>query len=76
MKQIQFTIKHDKLRYGSYPVKEINQIDNKVIHVSISKTVQFIEYVLVTFNLNEDDDLHEALYEFGSLVGTIISNRY
>ena len=76
MKQIQFTIKHNKLKYGSYPVEEINQIDNEVIHVSISKTIKFKEYVLVTFNLNEDDDLHEAIYEFGCLVGAIISNRH
>lgn len=71
MKSITFTITHDRLRHGDFPVAELTKLGVGIITTKKA----FKEEVIVSMEIDNDEDEYSTIYELGALVGAILANN-
>lgn len=71
-----FTIIHDRLRSGDFPIKELTNVDG--IHVSAAKSGPFKQTITIGLEIVDhmtEQELMTTVFELGALVGTILTNN-
>ena len=75
MKPLKITVNWDRLRQGEFPTEELQKCDDKM-QITIEKISAFKQKVTLETIISDEEETNDVSYEIGSLIGTIVSNRY
>lgn len=75
MKPLKITIDWDRLRQGEFPEKELQECDDKM-QITIERMSALKQKITLETTIPNEEETNNVSYEIGSLIGTIVSNRY
>jgi hypothetical protein len=75
MKPLKITITWDKLRQGEFPEKELKECDD-AMQITIEKVSTLRQKITLESTIPDEEDVCNVSYEIGSLIATIVTNRY
>ena len=75
MKPLKITIDWDRLRQGEFPEKELRECDDKM-QITIGKVSVLKQKITLETTIPDEEETNDVSYEIGSLIATIVTNRY
>ena len=75
MKDFKLTFTWDRLRQGELPEKDLLEVDPNTIIEKV-KVSNFQQSITLSTTIEDNEDEMTIAIEIGSLLGTIVSNRY
>ena len=75
MKPLKITIDWDRIRQGEFPGKELKECDSEM-QITIERVSALKQKITLETNIPDEEEINNVSYEIGSLIGTIVANRY